>query len=78
MIVEDDQLPGYQLYSTEFDGAAEDLIYDSNGVPYGEGIYNIQIIPPKLMKNIIVRRDGIISLCEVDVFEGKTLCVFFS
>lgn len=68
---ESDQLPDFQLYSQAFDGAIEELIYDSTGVAYGEGIYTIPVIPPKTLRHIIVKRNGIISLCEVEVFEGN-------
>lgn len=68
-------MPDFQLYGQAFDGAIEELIYDSTGVPYGEGIYTIPITPPKTLKHVIVRRNGIISLCEVEVFEG-ILCSF--
>ncbi|XP_045209797.2 uncharacterized protein LOC123561470 [Mercenaria mercenaria] len=67
---QDDQLPGFQLYTQEFVGATEELIYDSTGVPYGDGIYIIPIDPPKLVRFVYIKRNGIISLCEVVVFEA--------
>ncbi|KAL4229451.1 hypothetical protein ACF0H5_012489 [Mactra antiquata] len=63
-----DQLPGFLLFTQEIDAGPEALVFDSTGIPYGEGVYDIPIDPPMVAKNVIVRRDGIITLCEVDVF----------
>lgn len=70
MFIEADQLPGFQLYIQPFDMAPEELIYDSTGVPYGNGIYTIPISPPRMAKFVTVRRNGVITLCEVEVFQG--------
>ena len=66
----DSQLTGFQLYYT--DGGSEILLY-TDQEDYGNGIFRISIDPVVTANSIIIRRPDILTLCEVEVYEGKTL-----
>ena len=50
---------------------SETLLYDNTGVNYGIGVFIITINPPVVTNAIIVRRTGILTLCEVEIFGGE-------
>ena len=61
----------------ELDGS-ETLLYDNLGVEYGTGVFTITIDPPVTANAIIVRRAGMITLCEVEILGGKKVQCFTS
>ena len=61
----------------EFEGS-EKLLYDNLGVEYGTGVFTITIDPPVTANAIIVRRAGMITLCEVEILGGKKVQCFTS
>jgi len=46
-------------------------IYTDTSVIYGDGVYEI-ILPQVEVTTITIRRDGLITLCEVEVYGGKS------
>ena len=56
----------------ESDGS-ETQLYDNTGVEYGTGVFTITINPPVTTNAIIVRRTGLITLCEVEIFGGEEM-----
>lgn len=36
-----------------------------------DGIYEMTFFPPIALETLVIRRNNIITLCEVDVFGGK-------
>ena len=50
----------------------ETQLYDNTGVPYGQGVFTIQINPPVTANAIIIRKTGIMTLCEVEIYGGES------
>lgn len=71
-----DQITGYQVFGQFDDGFPEILIYDSNE-PLGSGVYNIYVVPPTAIKHVIIKRNGLLTLCEVDVFGSESSLFHF-
>ena len=50
---------------------SETLLYDNTGVEYGTGVFTITINPPVITNAIIIRRTGILTLCELEIYGSK-------
>lgn len=64
-----DQVSGFQIYGQTTLGGPEFLMYTETSGFYGDGLYDIAF-PQVETTTIVIRRDGIITLCEVEVFGG--------
>ena len=62
------QMQDFQMFYDK-DGS-EVLLFDQTGVDYGQGVFIIPINPPVTTNAIIIRRDGTLTLCEVEIFGG--------
>ena len=63
------QMEGFSVFYDN-DGS-ETLLYNNIGVEYGTGVFTITINPPVITNAIIIRRTGILTLCEVEIFGSK-------
>ena len=65
-----DQLSGFQVYGQMTTSGPEFLLYTNPpSEPFGDGVFDISFTPT-VLATVIVRRNDIITLCEVDVFGG--------
>ena len=62
------QMQDFRLFYDN--GGSEVLLYDSTGIEYGQGVFTIPINPPVTTNAIIIRRDGTLTLCEVEIYGG--------
>ena len=62
------QLEGFIMFY-EYEGS-ETQLYDNTGVSYGGGVFTIPIVPPVTANAIIIRKTGILTLCEVEINGG--------
>ena len=65
------QLQGFTI--SYGNGGSSTKLYDANGTAYGSGVFTIPINPPVIADAIIIRRLGTLTLCEVEIYGGKTL-----
>ena len=63
------QLEGFIMFY-EYEGS-ETQLYDNTGVSYGGGVFTIPIVPPVTANAIIIRKTGILTLCEVEINGGE-------
>jgi len=66
-----DQLSGFRVNIRRADGWPEETIYTDTAF-YTDGFYSISVNPPRETIEVVIRRDSLITLCEVDVFGGLT------
>ena len=66
---EDSQLSGFEMFYD--DGASEVLLYTNTG-DFGNGTFFITLEPPITANAIIIKRPVTITLCEVEVYQGKS------
>ena len=69
------QMQDFQMFYD--DDGTEVLLFDQTGVDYGQGFFTIPINPPVTTSAIIIRRDGTLTLCEVEIFGGKITFYYF-
>ena len=50
----------------------ETQLYDNTGVLYEQGVFTIPIYPPVTANAIIIRKTGIMTLCEVEIHGGES------
>lgn len=65
-----DQISGFQVFGQSTITGPEFPLYTDPGGVYGDGVYEI-VLPQVEVATVIIRRDALITLCEVDVFGGK-------
>ena len=71
------QLSGFQVFTTGTIGGPETLAYDNGGVQYGDGVFNITFQPERAVASVIIRRPIIMVLCEVEVYDCEFSRLFF-
>ena len=68
------QLELFQLNYLDTDGITELNLYTDPGNEYGNtdyGLFEIPVDPVIITSSIIIRRSGILTLCEVEVYGSK-------
>ena len=68
------QLELFQLNYLDTDGITELNLYTDPGIIYGntgDGLFEIAVDPGIITSSIIIRRSGILTLCEVEVYGSK-------
>ena len=68
------QLELFQLNYLDTDGITELNLYTDPGNNYGNtdyGLFEIPVDPVIITSSIIIRRSGILTLCEVEVYGSK-------
>ena len=68
------QLELFQLNYLDTDGMTELNLYTDPGNEYGNtdyGLFEIPVDPVIITSSIIIRRSGILTLCEVEVYGSK-------
>jgi hypothetical protein len=71
-----EQLGNFIMYGQSGSTGDRVQLYNSTGVEYGDGIFRVDVNPEKNMSIIRIERptqNGIITLCEVEVYEGNEL-----
>lgn len=70
------QLSNFQLYIVSEINGTEEMVYDNNGVTYYNGSFTIDLEPAKMVMSVVIRRPtaDILTLCEVEVFQGSRSC----
>ena len=64
------QLRTFQVFYVDSNGT-EEFLYDDSGSEYDTGIYNITVSPAVSATAVIIRRPDVLTLCEVEVFQGS-------
>ena len=68
------QLELFQLNYLDTDGMTELNLYTDPGNEYGNtdyGLFEIPVDPVIITSSIIIRRSGILTLCEVEVYGSR-------